>query len=422
MRLRQLCHVLPVALLLAACRSSDMVLQPAVSPARTPGGDIAIIRDPGTGDVLAAWVARVDSSWRVQFARSADAGRSWTAPVTVTPEAGDASPPHGESSPRLVVAPHGRLAIFWARSVPAAGRQWPGSEMRMARSLDGGVTWEAPRTLNSDSTGAAGTHTFFGAAVLNDTTLVAAWLDERHPELMHGHQSPLPDTSHEPTSEADARIFAVTSHDFGESWGPNTALWGAVCPCCRVSLTPTPDGRVIAAWRQHFPGNIRDIVTASLIPAQVPERLSHDNWSYPGCPHTGPAIAVDSGGTEHVVWYTGKEGHAGIFYARRSPGAPASEPVGLATAPTLATAHASVLTLGQGALAAYDISPQRGRAIQLAWLDGDGRLARTLPIPGSASGQYPQLAMANDSTALVAWTQMDSVKMARLRVGGTSMR
>jgi hypothetical protein len=291
--------------------------------------------------------------------------------------------------------------------------------MRMARSLDGGKTWETPRTLNSDSTSAAGTHTFFGAAVLDDTTLVAAWLDERHPEMMHGHQAPLPDTSHDPTSEADARIFAVTSHDFGETWGPNTALWGAVCPCCRVSLTPTPDGRIIAAWRQHFPGNIRDIVTASLIPAQEPERLSHDNWSYPGCPHTGPAIAVDSSGTEHVVWYTGKEGDAGIFYARRRPGAAPSEPVGLATAQTMATAHASVAVAGGSVLAAYDMSPADGRAIQLAWLDGSGRLRQQLSVPASASGQYPQLTVLSDSTALVAWTQADSVKVVRLRLGAS---
>lgn len=419
MRSPHLAVTVLATLVLAACRSSEMALQPAASPSRAEAaGDVALVRDPGSGDVLAAWVARVDSSWRVRFARSTDAGRSWSAPVTVTPEAGDASPPHGESSPRLVAAPGGRFAIFWARSVPAAGRQWPGSEMRMARSLDGGATWETPRTLNSDSTGAVGTHTFFGAAVLDDTTLVAAWLDERHPELMHGHQHPLPDTSHEPTSEADARIFAVTSHDFGASWGPNTALWGAVCPCCRVSLTPTPDGRIVAAWRQHFPGNIRDIVTASLIPARAPERLSHDNWSYPGCPHTGPAIAVDSAGTEHVVWYTGKAGNAGIFYARRAPGSPPSRPVGIATAQTLATAHASVLVVGQGVLAAYDMSPRHGRSIQLAWLDQQGRLAQTLPVPESASGQYPQLALADDTTALVAWTQSDSVKMVRLRVAG----
>ncbi|HET7601812.1 MAG TPA: sialidase family protein [Gemmatimonadales bacterium] len=420
--MRRLLLALPCALTLsiAGCGAREIAVEAASSPAGAlPAGDISLVRDPGTGDVLAAWVTRLDSSWRIRFARSTDAGRSWSAPVTVTPEPDDASPPHGESSPRLVATSRGRLAIFWARSVPAPGRQWPGSEMRMARSLDGGDTWETPRTLNSDSTGAAGTHTFFGAAVLDDTTLVAAWLDERHPELMHGHQAPLPDTSHEPTSEADARIFAVTSHDFGESWGPNRALWGAVCPCCRVSLTPTADGRIIAAWRQHFPGNIRDIVTASLIPAQEPERLSHDNWSYPGCPHTGPAVAVDSSGSVHVVWYTGKEGGAGIFYARRRPGAAPSDPVGLATARTMATAHPSVALTSRGVLAAYDMSPKGGREIQLAWLDADGRLRQQLSVPASASGQYPQVTVLSDSTALVAWTQSDSVKVVRLALGAS---
>ena len=77
-----------------------------------------------------------------------------------------------------------------------------------------------------------------------------------------------------------------------------------------------------------------------------------------------------------------------------------------------------MLALGHGALAAYDMNPRHGRSIQLARLDGDGRLAQTLPVPESASGQYPQLAMANDTTALVAWTQSDSVKMVRLRLGG----
>lgn len=404
--------------LLAACGSHPLTVEHATSPAgATQAGDVTLVRDPGSGDLLAAWVARVDASWRIRFARSGDAGQSWSAPVVVTPHAGDASPPHGESSPRLVAASGGRLAIFWARSVPAPGRQWPGSEMRMTRSLDGGRTWEAPRTLNSDSAGQAGTHTFFGAAVLDDTMLVVAWLDERHPKLLHGHQAPLPDTSDEPTSEADARIYAVASHDFGASWGENTAVWGAVCPCCRVSLTPTPDGRVVAAWRQHFPGNIRDIVTASLVPSRPPERLSNDGWSYPGCPHTGPAIAVDSTGTEHVVWYTGKEGSAGMFYAWRRPGAAPSAPVGLATARTMATAHASVALAAGGVLAAYDMSPKEGRAIRLAYVDGNGQLRQQVAIPASASGQYPQLAVLDDSTAVVAWTQDASVRAARLRIG-----
>ena len=153
--------------------------------------------------------------------------------------------------------------------------------------------------------------------------------------------------------------------------------------------------------------------------AREPERFSHDTWSYPGCPHTGPAIAIDSAGTEHVVWYAGKEGDAGIFYARREQGQAPSEPVGLATARTMATAHANVAVSSRGVLAAYDMSPADGRAIQLAWLDGDGRLRQQLSLPASASGQYPQVTLLSDSTAMLAWTQADSVKVVRLTLGSS---
>jgi hypothetical protein len=408
------------ALLLAACSRSPITLEQASAPVRgAVAGDIALARDPDSGDLLAAWVARGDSSWHIHFARSPDAGRSWSEPSLVTPEKNDASPPHGESSPRLVALRGGRIAIFWSRDVPAPGRQWPGSEMRVARSLDAGREWQAPQTLNSDSADAPGTHTFFGATALDDGTLVAAWLDERGAAQLQGHHHPLPDTSHEPTSEADARIFAATSRDFGEHWGTDAGIWGAVCPCCRVSLAPAPDGRVVAAWRQHFPGNIRDIVTGTLMPASAPVRVSHDDWEYPGCPHTGPALAVDSMGTEHVVWYTGKPGKAGIFYSRQESGAAPSAPLGLAVASTLATAHASVALTGKGGvLAAYDMSPGGQRMIQLAHIDSAGRLAGTMPVPESVEGRYPQIVVLNDSTAALAWNQGDGIRLVRVRLGG----
>ncbi len=407
------------AVLVAACGGSSMTLEHASTPARAAvAGDVALARDPDTGDLLAAWAARADSSWQIHFARSSDAGATWSVPVLVTPAPGDASPPHGESSPRLVAARGGRLAIFWSRDVPAPGRQWPGSNMRMARSLDGGSRWQPAQTLNDDSTGAPGTHTFFGAAAVGDSTLVAAWLDEREPGALSGHQHRLPDTSHEPTSEADARIFVARSDDFGEHWGRDAGVWGAVCPCCRVSLAPTSDGQVVAAWRQHFPGNIRDIVSASLVPVAAPARVSEDGWEYPGCPHTGPAIAVDTAGTRHIVWYTGKQGRAGVYYARVTPGSAPSAPVGLAVARTLATAHASVAIASEGGvLAAWDMSPDGHRMIQLARIDAAGRLARTISVPGSTDGRYPQLEVLGDSTAVVAWTQGDSVRVVRVHLG-----
>lgn len=59
------------------------------------------------------------------------------------------------------------------------------------------------------------------------------------------------------------------------------------------------------------------------------------------------------------------------------------------------------------------------RAIQVARIGADGRLRETLSVPGSAGGQYPQLAALGNSIAVVAWTQGDSVRVARVRLPGS---
>lgn len=402
-----------LALLLGGCRGERSGYAILEGPARGgPAGDVSLATDPVTGDLLATWVMAADGGWRIEFARSADAGDTWTSPVAVTPGSGETGPPHGEASPRLVAGRDGRLAVFWSRPVPVAGRQWPASDMRMAHSLDGGKTWSAPRTLNSDSASTPGTHTFFGAAAFGDSGLIAAWLDERDPHSLAGHRERLPDTSHEPTSEADARIFAVVSHDFGGHWNADEGLWGAVCPCCRVSLAAAPDGQVMAAWRQHFPGNVRDIVTAGIVPVSAPSRVAADDWVYPGCPHTGPAIAVDAEGATHVAWFTGKEGKAGIFYSRSG-----GSPVALVSAPTLPASHVVLAALADGgAFAALDVSATGERRIEAVRLGPDGAIRRRMPVEDSDGGRYPQLALLGDSVAVLAWTQRDSLRLVRIEL------
>ena len=119
----------------AACRSGPSFESPAALPqAGASASDPALVAEPGSGNILATWVAGDSSAWHLFFARSADAGATWSAPVRVTSIANDVEP-HGEASPRLVAAPGGRLAVIWPRSIPVAGRQWPASAMRLARSL-----------------------------------------------------------------------------------------------------------------------------------------------------------------------------------------------------------------------------------------------------------------------------------------------
>jgi hypothetical protein len=74
------------------------------------------------------------------------------------------------------------------------------------------------------------------------------------------------------------------------------------------------DGSIFAAWRQVFPGNLRDIAFTmsrdggrSFAP---PTKVSDDRWELNGCPENGPALAVDVSNAIHVLWPTLVKGTA----------------------------------------------------------------------------------------------------------------
>lgn len=404
--------------------SRDIEAQPLALPAAesSESGDAALVGAPDGSALYLAWVEGDSGGRRLRFSASADDGRSWNTPVTVSAGPDDVGPAHGEAAPRLVAAPGGRVALVWSRSVQVPGRQWPASMIRFAHSSDGGTTWSGVRTLNDDSTAAPGTHTFHGVAWSDQAGLVAAWLDERGGADFPGHHHAVGNPGADVTMESDASIYMASSGDFGQSWSANRAVWGGVCPCCRVALAPEPDGGIVAAWRQHFPGNVRDIVMAPLAPdAGTPDRVHDDNWEYPGCPHTGPALAISADGVRHVVWFTGKPDGAGVYYARRdSLGADLSEPVGLVTGASLQTAHSAVQPLADGgALVATDVDVDGSRAIRLARITAEGEVAAAKTLEGSSGGSYPQIAMAGDA-ALVAWTGStedgSAVRLVRVEV------
>lgn len=419
------------ALVLAGCAKpkaieDEFVELALTSPATTVESvDPALAVDPSTGDLLLSWVGGDSTGWSLYFARSGDQGQSWSAPALVTGRANEVHP-HGESSPRLVAATGGRVALTWASSIEVPGRRWPATEIRLSRSADGGATWTAPITLNDDTAHAAAGHQFHGAAWSGDSTLIVSWLDEREGaalEIHHGEHSP---TAADVTDEPDAAIYTATSPDFGRTWnGSNQLMWGQVCPCCRITLARGPDGRVVSAWRKHYPGNIRDVVTVPVGAgtSAEPVRVNQDNWVYPGCPHTGPGISIDTSGTRHVVWYVGKEGNAGVYYQRiLGEGGSSSEPLALIRARTLPTAHTTIAALsGSRALAAYDMTETGDRAVGVSLIGANRTVLRKHLIAGSEGGQYPQVIAAGPGRAVVAWIGKDgerrAVRLAAINFG-----
>jgi hypothetical protein len=385
----------------ASCGGPGFHVEPMSLQVPGQSADAAIAVLPGSGRLLLSWIGGDGRSWTLRVSASDDRGITWSAPVDIAGGGqGDELQPHGESSPRLVAAPDGRVALAWVTNVRVEGRKWPATRMRLARSMDGGTTWSAPVTLNDDTTGAPVGHQFHGAAWRGDSALVVAWLDERD-----GPGQPGSDQS---GGEPDAAIYTATSVDFGRTWDANRRLWGAVCPCCRVTLARLADGSVTAAWRGHFPGSIRDVVVAPVMPhAPAPARVHADDWVYPGCPHNGPAAAPARDGSLHVAWYSGKPGASGLFYRRVGPhGAMNAGPlVTLLGGSQLPGAHPAVAGLPDGgALVGYDVDRHGRRVIRLARVSPTGRLVASTTVPGSTGGGYPQLAPLDSGAVALAYT------------------
>jgi hypothetical protein len=400
------------------------VVQEVASPSRTgDAADPALAVDHGSGDWLMTWV----SGEHLWFARSRDEGVSWTEPARVTRKRGDVHP-HGESSPRLVISPRRILAAVWTNSVDVPGRRWPASNIRFARSLDGGRYWSPALTLNDDTSAAPGGHIFHGAAWSGDSTLLVTWMDERGGAQPADAAEQGAHPGHHPATDAepDATIYLATSLNGGVRWGPNRPLWGAACPCCRVSLARAPDGSVIAGWRKHFPGSVRDPVVAPVgartAPA-APIRVAVDDWVYPGCPHTGPGISVDARGTTHIAWYVGKPRAAGVFYARSSRVGEAAfgAPLAVISAATLPTSHPRVAALpGGGAIVATDVDARGNAVLVVTGISADGVVLGHTEVTGTAGADHPEVIGLGDGSALVAWTQRrgdaSAVRVARVRL------
>ena len=112
------------------------------------------------------------SGGQVMVRRSADAGKSWSAPqpVNAAPEGIGAE---GDARPKIASGAKGELYVTWTKplSKPYTG------EIRFARSLDGGKSFSAPVTVHADRQEI--THRFDALTVTREGKLFVAWIDKR---------------------------------------------------------------------------------------------------------------------------------------------------------------------------------------------------------------------------------------------------
>ncbi len=411
-----LLSALLAALALAGCGGGRPEITPLTLPlaAGTEASDPAVRIDPSDRSVLVTWLATDRGSQRVWFARSRDRGATWSEPVAVTPP-GEPLRSHGEASPRLACDAKGRVAVAWATSVDVPGSEVLASDVRLARSLDGGVTWSTPVTLNDDHGTTSATHSFHDMAATEDGHLAVAWLDSR----------PGGDGAPRDTSEGvDASVHYVMSRDFGDSWTGNSAQWSRACPGCRVAASMDVTGTVFFAFRRHYPGQLRDVVVSR--PDGPPLRIFADQWKKSDCENCGPALSVPRDHTLRMAWFTGAPGRVGVWFRHAIPETYDSTvtPLPILTGEHLPTVHVSLGTAGRlGTVLACDADSADGGRLSLVRVESSGRrIVERITPAGVFGASRPQVASSNrDRYAYVIWTEQhdgrDNVRMLRWELG-----
>jgi hypothetical protein len=124
-----------------------------------------------------------------------------------------------------------------------------------------------------------------------------------------------------------AQNSSVYYASVGGSAGTERELTKGVCYCCKTALAAGAGETLFAAWRNVYPGSLRDMAFASSRDGgrtfSPPVRVSEDGWAIDACPDDGPAMAVDAGGTVHLAWPTfigGNNPQGAIFYASTRDG------------------------------------------------------------------------------------------------------
>ncbi|MBM3985749.1 MAG: exo-alpha-sialidase [Planctomycetes bacterium] len=330
------------------------------------------------------WLARVENRL-LQVSHSRDGGRTFSAPVAVTPQP-EAVTAEAENRPKLVVDADGTVHVTWTQNL---GQPMTG-HIRYARSTDGGRTFSTPVILNDDRQVIS--HRFDALASDGRGRVAVVWLDARSRGERTGKKSP----------QTDVGVYAALSQDGGASFAPNRRVAEHSCQCCRTGLAWTRDGPV-AFWRHVFGRNIRDFAIARLDGGPV-LRATDDEWEIDGCPHHGGGIAEDGRGNLHIVWFTDGARRKGIFYRRV-----AAADFSRADAPLDMSAP---MALGDAARqAGHPAVAAAGDRVLLTWREFDGQRFSVWALLSAEAGARwgaPQKLAESDGPADYALPLLDA--------------
>ena len=391
---------LVVAVVMAACAEGA---PPAVLEVEELGSPAGV----GSGEpFVSSWGDKVVLSWLEAAGSGAhelrlaalEEGR-WSAPSVVTRS--DELFVNWADFPSVSAGPDGSLWAHWLQRGAGGGYDYG---VRIARSSDGGASWSAPWTPHEDAT--ATEHGFVSTAAVGDA-LGFLWLDGRR-------YAPGPDGA--PTEEM---ALYYRSADGGGPAGPETLVDARVCDCCQTDMALTTRGPV-AVYRDRSPEEIRDIRIIHLRDGAWTEGaiVHEDGWETAACPVNGPAVAA-RGDDVAVAWFTAAAGIPRVRLAfSDDTGESFDAPVEVGDGNPAGRVDVVLLEDGSALVSWLERTGGEFAEVRVRVVARGGRAGESVgvsPSSGERASGFPRLALADDGSVIVAWTDVAELE-PRVRV------
>jgi hypothetical protein len=227
------------------------------------------------GHVHVFWHDDTPGNSEIYYRRSSDGGSTWSAVKRLTWTL--------DYSGALAVAinSNNHIHIVWHESTGGD------AEIYYRKSTDGGAAWGAVKRL----TWSSGFSLAPAIAIDSGKTIHVVWDDDR---------------------PGNSEIYYRKSSDGGATWSAAKRLtWTSDTSSFSV-LAIDSSNALHVIWRDHTPGNYELYHrrgAAGGATWDIPQRLTWNSGS-----SMNPAMAIDSGGTIHVVWDDDTPGNYEIYY------------------------------------------------------------------------------------------------------------
>lgn len=239
-------------------------------------------------------------------------GRRWSQAETIA--SGQKWFVNWADTPSIAVMPDGSMFAHWLVRAPEGGTY--GYGIRIAHCPASGGAWREVHGINlEDKADYAGFLRFAPdapfAVYLCPPVKAEAGSDSEDSKQHHAQTGQV----NHPHEEEHRKTFRLVEFHKDGSFARDREVDSDVCSCCPTALERTSDGW-IAAYRDHLPGQIRDISVIRFDGERwsPPQTLHPDGWEIHGCPTEGPSIAA-TGADVAVAWLTRANKQPRIQYA-----------------------------------------------------------------------------------------------------------